>query len=321
MSLRRNDTPSVAAAKASFSTASAYRVESDPRLPSQEQTPRSRRRLDPLVGIFDEEVVPLLVESPSLRAVTIFDELCRRHPRLPASVRRTLERRVRQWRALHGPAQEVIFAQTHPPGRQGLSDFTATGHLGVTVAGAPLTHLLYHFRLPYSGFEYADVVLGGESFVALSSGCQNALWLLGGTPEEHRTDSLSAAYHNLDQAAGDDLTRRYQELCAYYGMRPTHIVLVEGRPGWSQPMIPGLPSSLCSVSATAKRESHPVSTTRARTLTPSVCLLSHLRPRYRRSRVLQDPRCWMFIDARQGLFCGGTVRAGRRLRGCSGRRT
>ena len=221
MSLRRNDTPSVAAAKASFSTASAYRVESEPRLPSQKQTPRSGRRLDPLAGIFDEEVVPLLVVSPNLRAVTIFDELCRRHPRLPASVRRTLERRVRQWRALHGPAQEVIFAQTHPPGRQGLSDFTATGHLGVTVAGAPLTHLLYHFRLPYSGFEYADVVLGGESFVALSSGCQNALWLLGGTPEEHRTDSLSAAYHNLDQAACDDLTRRYQELCAYYGMRPT----------------------------------------------------------------------------------------------------
>ena len=64
-----------------------------------------------------------------------------------------------------------------------------------------MTHLLYHFRLPYSGFEYADVVLGGESFVALSGGCQNALWLLGAVPQEHRTDSLSAAYHNLDQAA------------------------------------------------------------------------------------------------------------------------
>ena len=64
-------------------------------------------------------------------------------------------------------------------------------------------------------------MLGGESFVALSGGCQNALWLLGAVPEEHRTDSLSAAYHNLDQAASDDLTRRYQELCDHYGMRPT----------------------------------------------------------------------------------------------------
>ena len=79
------------------------------------------------------------------------------------------------------------------------SDFTATGHLGVTIAGAPLTHWLYYFRLPYSGFDYADVVLGGESFGALSGGGQNALWLLGGVPPQHRTDSLSAAYHNLDQ--------------------------------------------------------------------------------------------------------------------------
>ena len=221
MSLRHQHTPSVAAAKASFSTATAYRIESDPRPPSQKQTPRSSRRDDPLDGLFEKEVVPLLVECPALRAITIFEELCRRHPKLPAGTRRTLERRVRRWRALHGPEQEVIFAQRNPPGRLGLSDFTATGHLGVTVVGVPLKHLLYHFRLPYSGFEYADVVLGGESFVALSGGCQNALWLLGGVPQQHRTDSLSAAYHNLDQSAADDLTRRYQELCDHYGMRPT----------------------------------------------------------------------------------------------------
>ena len=136
-------------------------------------------------------MVSLLVESPSLRVVTIFDELCRHYRNLPAGVRRILERRVRRWRALHGPEQEDIFAQRHPPDCLGLSDFTATGDLGVTIAGVPLTHLLYHFRLPYSGVEYADVVLGGESFVALSGGCQNALWLLGAVPEEHRTDSLS----------------------------------------------------------------------------------------------------------------------------------
>ena len=181
-SLRRQDTPSEAAAKASFSTATAYRIESDPRPPSQKQTPRGSRRRDPLNGIFEKQVVPLLVECPALRAVTIFEELRRRDPQLPASVRRTLERRVRRWRALHGPEQEVIFAQRNPPGRLGLSDFTAPGHLGVTIAGVPLEHLLYHFRLPYSGFEYADVVLGGESFVALSGGCQSALWLLGGVP-------------------------------------------------------------------------------------------------------------------------------------------
>ena len=67
----------------------AYRIESDPRPPSQKRTPRGSRRRDPLDGIFEKEVVPLLVECPGLRAVTIFEEL-RRHPRFSASVRRTL---------------------------------------------------------------------------------------------------------------------------------------------------------------------------------------------------------------------------------------
>src|SRR6202008_3254744 len=55
----------------------------------------------------------------------------------------------------------------------------------------------------------------------LAGGLQNALWALGGVPEQHRSDSLSAAFRNLDRAAQDDLTRRYEELCAHYGMTPT----------------------------------------------------------------------------------------------------
>ena len=211
----------MAAAKAGISTATAYRLESDPQLPSQRPTVRSRRRPDPLAGIFDEEVVPLLQQTPDLRAVTIFEELLRRHPELPPSVRRTLERRVRRWRAVHGPEQEIIFAQRQPPGLLGLSDFTAAGDLGVVIAGEPLAHLLYHFRLPYSGFEHADVVVGGESFIALSAGLQQALWTLGGAPQEHRTDSLSAAFRNLDRGAQDDLTERYRALCEHYRMRAT----------------------------------------------------------------------------------------------------
>jgi hypothetical protein len=79
----------------------------------------------------------------------------------------------------------------------GLSDFTDASALGVTIAGVALDHRLYHFRLAFSGFEHAEIVLGGESFVALAAGLQNALWALGGTPKEHRTDSLSAAFRNL----------------------------------------------------------------------------------------------------------------------------
>ncbi len=221
MKFRQSDSLNVAAAKASFSPSTAYRIEQDPRLPSQKRSARSRRRPDPLAGLFDEEVVPMLEASPGLRPVALFEEMRRRHPDLSPGVRRTLERRIRSWRAVHGPDQEVMFRQVHEPGRLGLSDFTDMADLDVTVAGVGLRHRLYHFRLAYSGFEHAHVVLGGESFVALATGLQDALWSLGGVPKEHRSDSLSAAFRNLDRHAAEDLTRRYDELCTHYGMTPT----------------------------------------------------------------------------------------------------
>ena len=179
----------------------------DGMLPSQKTAPRTRRRPDPLADIFDSEIVPMLKAAPGLRAIAIFEEMGRRHPELGGEVRRTLERRIRAWRAIHGEEQEVIFRQVHEPGRLGLSDFTDMGSAGISVAGQPLDHRLYHFRLAYCGFEHAHVVLGGESFVALAEGLQNALWSLGGAPREHRSDSLSAAFRNLDKHAQEDLTR------------------------------------------------------------------------------------------------------------------
>ena len=221
MKFRHSDGVATAAAKAGFSTASGYRIGHDPQLPSNKASVRGRRRPDPLADIFDAEVVPLLREAPGLRSVAVFEEMLRRHPDLGAGVRRTLERRIRSWRALHGEEQEVIFRQTHEPGRMGLSDFTDMADLGVHVAGAPLDHRLYHFRLVWSGFEHAHVILGGESYVALAEGLQNALWALGGSPIDHRSDSLSAAFRNLDADARADLTRRYDALCEHYGMTPS----------------------------------------------------------------------------------------------------
>lgn len=221
MKSRQTSTPTVAAAMAGFSRSTGYRIEADPTLPSQKKKPRERRRPDPIAHLWEAEVVPMLVAAPGIRAVAVFEELRRRHPDLFEGVRRTLERRIRQWRALHGPEQDVMFSQAHPPGRMGLSDFTDVTELGITIAGAPLDHRLYHFRLAFSGFEHAHVVLGGESYVALAEGLQNALWALGGVPELHRSDSLSAAFRNLDRDARADLTRRYEELCAHYGMQPT----------------------------------------------------------------------------------------------------
>lgn len=221
MRYRQTDGVALAAARAGFSTAAGYRLEQERHLPSSPKPPRGRRRPDPLATIFDAEVVPLLEAAPGLRAVAIFEEMCRRHPDLAPGVRRTLERRIRTWRALHGPEQEVIFRQTHEPGAMGLSDFTDMNELGIIVAGAPLNHRLYHFRLVWSGFEHAHVILGGESYVALAEGLQNALWLLGGAPREHRSDSLSAAFRNLAAENVADLTRRYDALCAHYGMTPS----------------------------------------------------------------------------------------------------
>jgi hypothetical protein len=221
MKSRQTNSPTIAAAMAGFSRATGYRIETDPRLPSQKKKPRGRRRPDPLASVWDAEIVPILRDASGIRAIAVFDEMMRRHPALGRGVRRTLERRIRTWRALNGPDQEVIFRQQHPPGRMGLSDFTDVGDLSITIAGEPLDHRLYHFRLAFSGFEHAHVVLGGESFVALAEGLQNALWALGGVPEQHRSDSLSAAFRNLERDAREDLTRRYEALCAHYRMTPT----------------------------------------------------------------------------------------------------
>ena len=221
MDLRRTHTREAAAAKAALSATTGARLDADPRLPSQQQTPRGRRRPDPLAAIWDSEIVPMLEAVPGLRPVSIVTEMLRRHRDFSAATRRTLERRVRTWQALHGAERDVIFRQEHPPGQQGLSDFTDANPLGVTIAGVPLLHRLYHFRLAFSGWQHAEVVLGGESFVALASGLQNALWALGGAPREHRSDSLSAAFRNLDRAAAEDQTKRYEALCAHYRMTAT----------------------------------------------------------------------------------------------------
>src|SRR3982074_3037121 len=221
MIYRHSKDPTIAVAKSGFSPPTGYRTKDDPRLPSQKKTPRGRRRPDPLAAVWDDEIVPILKSAPGVRAIGVLEEIRRRHPEIAAGIRRTLERRMRTWRALAGPERDVIFRQQHEPGGLGLSDFTDTSALGVTVAGVVLEHRLYHFRLAFSGFEHAHVVLGGESFVALAEGLQNALWALGGTPSQHRSDSLSAAFCNLDRDAQEDLTLRYEELCAHYGMMPS----------------------------------------------------------------------------------------------------
>lgn len=220
MSKRKHHTQEVAAAKAGISVRSARRIEHDTTLPSQKPRRYWRSRPDPFAGVWEAEIVPMLVSAPRLQAITILRRLQDEHPgQFPDSTRRTLERRICHWRAMAGPPKEVFFPQQHEPGARGLSDFTGMAELGVTLAGVPFEHRLYHFVLAFSRWEYAQVVEGGESFEALSSGLQSALWQAGGSPREHRTDSLSAAFKNLQEE--EDFTVRYAALLNHYGMSGT----------------------------------------------------------------------------------------------------
>jgi len=220
MSYRKHHTQELAAAKADMSERTARRVEGTGMLPSQQPRGYWRSRPDPFAAVWESELVPLLQSAPRLMAITLLRQLQEQHPGgFPDAMLRTLQRRIRHWRAMEGPEKEVFFPQTHAPGERGLSDFTAMGELSITIAGTPFRHLLYHFVLAFSRWEHAEVVDDGESFEALSRGLQNALWQAGGVPREHRSDSLSAAFKNLQQE--EDFTIRYTGLLEHYGMNGT----------------------------------------------------------------------------------------------------
>jgi len=210
-----------ASAKAGISERSGRRIDAGD-LPKKREPRHWRTRKDPFAKIWAGEILPLLEKRPALAPTTLFEDLQDRHPGcFPNKLKRTFQRRVKQWKALHGPDKEVMFRQSKEAGRLGLSDFTELNDIDITVAGKLLSHRLYHFRLPYSGWSHIRVILGGESYTALAEGLQEALQRLGGAPKEHRTDSLSAAYKNLTQLEQEDLTERYQSLCGHYGMTPT----------------------------------------------------------------------------------------------------
>lgn len=179
-----------------------------------------RTRPDPFGEVWPE-VEELLRRDAGLQAKTIFEELDRRHPgRFPQGQLRTLQRRIRDWRALEGPAKEIFFPQVHEPGRLCQSDFTDMSSLGVTIEGGHFCHLCYHFVLTYSNWEYVALAYS-ESFEALSEGFQGSLWELGAVPIEHRTDNLSAATHELRESRGRGFTERYLELVDHYGIKPS----------------------------------------------------------------------------------------------------
>jgi hypothetical protein len=203
-----------AAAKAGFSQRSGRRIEAGTHQPKQGQPRDWRTRADPLAAVWTGELEPMLQREPKLEAMTLFEYLQDHYPGQYQTVLRTVQRRVSEWKAQHGVPPELMFELRHNPGEMGLSDFTQLKGVTITIAGVPYEHLLYHYRLAYSGWQYVQIIEGGESFVALAEGLQNALTACGGVPKEHRTDSLSAAYHN--SGGKHKLTERYEALCSHY---------------------------------------------------------------------------------------------------------
>ena len=212
----------LSSAKAGISERTGRDIEHGKRQAPQHKERHWRTRPDPLADVWSSELELMLAQSPGLQAITLLEYLQSKYPgEYGDSVLRTLQRRVKEWRVLKGPAQEVMFRQVHQPGKLGLLDFTQLKQTTITIAGVPFEHLLYHFRLQYSKWSSMKVVLGGESFSALAEGLQNALGQLGGAPAEHRTDSLSAAFKNLSADEATDVTERYNALCEHYQMKPS----------------------------------------------------------------------------------------------------
>jgi transposase InsO family protein len=207
-----------AAAKGGISERSGRRIEKGER-PSIPKERHWRTREDPLDAIWESELVPLLEKEPRLTGLTLWEYLEDEHAgQFPHQVLRTLQRRVKHWKATQGPDKAVIFRQSVPAGQQGLSDFSHP-NTEITLQGEMFSHLLYQFRFAYSGWRYVQIILGGESYSALADGLQSALALAGGSPVEHRTDSLSAAFNN--HAEEQKLTQAYEALCAHYNLRGT----------------------------------------------------------------------------------------------------
>ena len=216
--IQSEDTLSLAAAKAGMDEKTARTYRRAGKLPSQLRAERSWRTWP---DIFDEVwagVEHELELNPGLEAKSLFQHLQRQHPgRFQDGQLRTLQRRIKRWRALEGPGKEVFFPQEHEPGALCQSDFTDLSGLGVTIQGVPFEHLVHHFVMTYSNWEAATICFS-ESFESLSAGLQNALWTLGGVPRAHQTDCLTAAVHKLDHP--EDFTERYNALMRHYGLEP-----------------------------------------------------------------------------------------------------
>lgn len=160
---------------ANISERTGQRIDSGKHRPNRGTLKKPPNQKDPLAEVWENELEPMLRREPRLKPMTLYEYLQEKYPGQYSQTLRTVQRRVQSWKALHGPAPEVMFELRHQPGLMGISDFTELKGIEVTIRGEVFKHLLYHYRLTYSGWQFAQIIQGGESFIALSEGLQNAL--------------------------------------------------------------------------------------------------------------------------------------------------
>jgi hypothetical protein len=205
-----------AADAAGMSSKTAGKYLQSGKLPSQCRVEHTwPTRQDPFAEDWDFVKRLLQDTQAALEAKTLLAYLQRAYPgKYHDGQLRTLQRHIKAWKALYGPAKEVFFSQHYDPGQWSCSDFTSMNQLAITIAQQPFDHLFYHFVLCYSNWQ-AGRICFSESFESLSLGLQDALWKLGGVPAYHRTDNLTSAVHKVGHP--DIFTRKYRGLADHYG--------------------------------------------------------------------------------------------------------
>ena len=213
-------TMAIAAAKAGMDEKTARKYRRLGKFPSEVKPAHDwSGHADAFIDVWDDIKAKLSLNG-GLEAKTLFTYLQRTHPgRYADGQLRTLQRRVKIWRATEGPAHEVFFSQIYRPGERSESDYTRMRSLGITINYQAFDHLIYHFVLPYSNWETGTICFS-ECFESLSEGLQNALFELGGVPRMHQTDSMTAAVRPV--ASKDRFTDRYSGLLRHYGIEGMH---------------------------------------------------------------------------------------------------
>jgi len=209
------------ALKTGMAEKTARKYRNTGKLPSELKKEHTwRTRQDPFE--FDwENIKQKLDLEPGLEALTLFRDLQLKYPgKYQDGQLRTLQRKIKRWRATEGPHKEVMFPQIHHPGRLSQSDFTHMTSLNITINNQLFRHLVYHFTLTNSNWETGSVCFS-ESFESLSQGLQNALWELGGVPDYHQTDCLTTAVNKNGNP--EEFTKRYTCLMRHYNIKPKKI--------------------------------------------------------------------------------------------------